>query len=49
MSVDTKKCEVGFTDAYRKRFKGRGRNTKEFNGGRKRFEKNYDKIDWSKK
>lgn len=46
--VDTSKCEHGFSDAYKKTFKGKGRDTRERNRSNANFTANYDKIDWSK-
>jgi len=47
--IDKEKIEVGFTDKYRKSFKGTGRNLKERAKSQRRFEKRYDRIDWSGK
>ena len=47
--IDTKKCEVGFEPAYQKSFKGRGREINEQRAAKKNFDKNFSKIDWSKK
>ncbi len=47
--IDVKKCETGISEAYRHSFKGHGREPRERVEANKKFEKNYNKIDWSKK
>ena len=47
-NIDTTKCEVGFTDKYKKTFEGCGSNQKDRNESSRKFKKNYGKIKWSK-
>lgn len=47
--IDNEKIETGFTDKYRKSFRGNGRNLDERRVSLARFKARYDRIDWSKK
>ncbi len=46
--IDTSKCEVGISDAYKKTFKGKGRTIDERRELNRKFRNGYGRIDWNK-
>jgi len=43
------KCEVGFTDKYKRSFRGKPEDPKQLAKDIRTYRANYDKIDWNKK